>query len=45
MGGEMWFEYESVPLRWQIPIGVLFDLAVGEETNREDVLPWKITVQ
>lgn len=36
---EMWFEFNSTPLKWDLPIGVLFDLvSCGEE------LPMKITV-
>jgi autophagy-related protein 5 len=43
MGGEIWFEYAQEPLRWQIPIGALYDLLVGEEAE-EAALPWQITV-
>ncbi|XP_006822372.1 autophagy protein 5-like [Saccoglossus kowalevskii] len=37
--GEVWFEYEGQPLKWHIPIGVLFDLYSFSST-----LPWKITL-
>jgi len=36
---EMWLEYDSSPLKWHYPIGVLFDLN-GSDT----MLPWNITV-
>mmetsp|Transcript_27864 Transcript_27864/g.71153 ORF Transcript_27864/g.71153 Transcript_27864/m.71153 type:complete len:345 (-) Transcript_27864:123-1157(-) len=44
LGGELWFEYNGTPLRWQLPIGVLFDLLVGEEALCTESLPWRITV-
>lgn len=34
-----WFEYEGLPLKWHIPIGVLFDLLCFEPTQ-----PWNLTV-
>ena len=40
---EMWLEYRAAPLRWQIPVGVLFDLLVGE--GAEEFLPWELTVR
>ena len=43
MGGEMWFQHAGSPLRWQLPVGVLFDLMCDAYT--EDRLPWRITVQ
>lgn len=36
----MWLEYDGQPVRWHLPIGVLFDLYVNPEVQ----LPWNITV-
>lgn len=36
--GEMWLESEGQPLKWHIPVGVLFDLFAPK-----DNLPWKLT--
>ena len=36
---ELWFSYQDVPLKWQIPIGVLYDLVGG------DTLPWEIKLR
>lgn len=45
MGGELWFEAGGEALRWQIPIGVLFDILAGEEAAVAGAaLPWRITV-
>ena len=45
MGGQMWFESNGVPLRWQLPIGVLFDLLVGTDSRSAAItLPWQITI-
>lgn len=34
-----WFEYKRIPLPWQIPVGVLYDLLASE--NKQ---PWRLTV-
>jgi len=39
---QMWFEHAGDALRWQLPIGVLYDLLVGD--RGEERLPWEITV-
>nr|QWQ57062.1 autophagy protein 5 [Haemaphysalis flava] len=38
-GNEMWLEYNGQPLKWHLPIGVLFDCYASDAT-----LPWNITV-
>ncbi|XP_037450568.1 autophagy protein 5-like [Triticum dicoccoides] len=35
----VWFEYKGLPLKWYIPIGVLFDLLCAEPER-----PWNLTV-
>lgn len=35
----IWFEYKGLPLKWYIPIGVLFDLLCAEPER-----PWNLTV-
>ena len=39
---EPWYDHNEVPLRWQIPAGVLFDLHAGEQRAAD--LPWRLTV-
>ncbi|CAL8471512.1 g11054 [Coccomyxa elongata] len=34
-----WFEYKRIPLPWQIPVGVLYDLLASENEQ-----PWHLTV-
>ena len=34
-----WLEHSSLPLKWSVPAGVLFDLLAGEGE-----LPWSLTV-
>nr|CAG4650398.1 EOG090X0BB3 [Sida crystallina] len=36
---EMWLEFELQPLKWHLPIGLLYDLNVTDQT-----LPWQIVV-
>lgn len=35
----VWFEYKGLPLKWYIPIGVLFDLLCADPER-----PWNLTV-
>ena len=38
---DMWFEYNKVPLKWNTPLGVLYDTLVGSAQDAD--LPWCIT--
>ncbi|KAF9546142.1 autophagy protein 5 [Mortierella hygrophila] len=46
--GEMWFDYQGIPLKWHYPIGLLFDIHVLQATSMkkeaELPLPWRVTV-
>ena len=37
----MWFEFNGKPLKWNLPIGVQFDTAVGLERKSEQT-PWSL---
>jgi len=40
----LWLEYESIPLKWHYPIGVLYDLYTSSSSSTSSHLPWQITV-
>ena len=42
-GRPMWFETDGVPVRWHLPIGVLYDQAALQRGAA--ALPWNITVR
>ncbi|KAF8777381.1 Autophagy protein 5 like protein [Argiope bruennichi] len=39
VGAEMWIDYDSQPLKWHYPVGLLFDY-YGSDAK----LPWNVTV-
>jgi autophagy-related protein 5 len=40
----IWLEYESIPLKWHYPIGVLYDLYTSSLSSTSSTLPWQIIV-
>ena len=38
----MWFEYDKLPLKWDVPIGVQFDTIVGFGESKSKDLPWQL---
>lgn len=41
--GEMWFSHGGTPLRWHLPIGLLYDLTTLSPSQPAS-LPWQISV-
>ncbi|XP_054714207.1 autophagy protein 5-like [Uloborus diversus] len=39
VGSEMWLDYDSQPLKWHYPVGLLYDFYGADST-----LPWNVTV-
>ncbi len=41
---EAWFEFEGKPLKWNLPVGVLFD-SIFKGSNQTMAQPWQLTVR
>lgn len=42
---DMWFDYQGTPLKWHLPVGVLYDQICVLSSETEPVLPpWNLTV-
>ena len=45
----MWFEANGAPVRWHLPVGLLFDLAAAQDSGSAassgaSTTPWNVTV-
>jgi autophagy-related protein 5 len=40
----MWIDFQGVPLKWHLPIGVIFDLVSCFSEATPAALPWQLTV-
>ncbi|KAJ2007401.1 autophagy protein 5 [Coemansia thaxteri] len=41
---DMWFEYKNQALKWHYPVGLLYDLLVGDVHRGDGELPWSLTL-
>jgi len=42
---DIWYEYNSIPLKSNLPIGVLYDMSIHNNDNDDNKLPlWTITI-
>ncbi|KAJ1813054.1 autophagy protein 5 [Coemansia sp. RSA 2598] len=41
---EIWFEYRGQALKWHYPVGLLYDMLVGDVAKGQPELPWCLTL-